>query len=62
MRSPVVKDLEAFEKLLGKRNVVTDGETLRVHNTDWTHKYSGKSKCLVTPEDTKQVSALLKYI
>lgn len=37
------KDLGFFERILGSKAVVTDDETLEIHNTDWTKKYQGTS-------------------
>ena len=41
--------------------MVTDEETLDIHNTDWTKKYKGTSSLMLKPQTTEEVSAILKY-
>ena len=50
-----------FERMLGSKAVVTDEETLDIHNTDWTKKYKGTSSLMLKPETTEDVSTILRH-
>uniref|UniRef100_F1L4I4 D-2-hydroxyglutarate dehydrogenase, mitochondrial n=1 Tax=Ascaris suum TaxID=6253 RepID=F1L4I4_ASCSU len=52
-------DLSAFEKILGKNNVLT--EDLDPYNTDFLHIYKGSSKCVLFPTSSEEVSAILRH-
>ena len=47
--------------MLGSKAVVTDEETLDIHNTDWTKKYKGTSSLMLKPETTEDVSTILRH-
>lgn len=49
-------DLHFFQEVLGPGGVVTDDDALAVANTDWMNKYHGKSKLLLRPRSTQQVT------
>ena len=50
-----------FERMVGNKAVVTDEETLDLHNTDWTKKYKGTASLMLKPQSTEEVSAILRY-
>ena len=55
--------IKEFEKIVGKDNVLSSKEELKVYSIDATH-YIGEAKTplvVVFPETTKQVSEVLKY-
>ncbi|CAH1437215.1 unnamed protein product [Lactuca virosa] len=54
-------DIIYFENKLGVKNVIQDEEELQTANTDWMHKYKGSSKLMLLPENTDQLSQILKY-
>ncbi|KAI3747728.1 hypothetical protein L6452_10339 [Arctium lappa] len=54
-------DIIYFEKILGVKNVIQDDEELQPANTDWMHKYKGSSKLMLQPENTEELSQILKY-
>ncbi|KVI08800.1 CO dehydrogenase flavoprotein-like, FAD-binding, subdomain 2 [Cynara cardunculus var. scolymus] len=54
-------DIIYFEKILGVKNVIQDDEELQPANTDWMHKYKGSSKLMLQPENTDELSQILKY-
>ena len=47
--------------MLGSKAVITDEETLEIHNTDWTKKYQGVSQLMLKPETTEEVSAIMRH-
>lgn len=59
-------DVKFFKGVLGSQAVI-DGVTenasehLSGFNIDWTRKYRGQARLLLTPETTQQVSAVLRY-
>jgi FAD/FMN-containing dehydrogenase len=55
------KDLNFFEKIVGSTHLSTDPTTLATFNTDWMRASTGKSKLVLFPQQTQQVSAILKY-
>ncbi|GAQ88748.1 FAD/FMN-containing dehydrogenases [Klebsormidium nitens] len=54
-------DVRFFQGVLGLGGVVTDDDLLAVANTDWMNKYHGKSKLLLRPRTTEQVSRVLAH-
>ena len=55
------KDINFFERILGRKGVITDSDELSVMNTDWTKKYIGTSKLALRPQNTEEASAVLSY-
>lgn len=55
------EDIIYFENILGAKSVIQDDEELQTANTDWMHKYKGSSKLMLLPENTEQLSQILKY-
>lgn len=55
------EDIEYFQSILRPEGVVTDEEALATHNTDWLNKYHGKSRLLLKPKTTEEVSKILSY-
>ncbi|EPX71652.1 D-lactate dehydrogenase [Schizosaccharomyces octosporus yFS286] len=63
------KDIDFFKGALAKDggSIVTDIDEssdpseLDAFNIDWTHKYRGKSRLVIKPKTTEQVSQILKY-
>ncbi|CAD5218025.1 unnamed protein product [Bursaphelenchus xylophilus] len=53
------KDLSAFERICGSNNVLKDD--LDPYNIDFVKWYKGKSSCVLTPESSEQISALLRH-
>ena len=46
---------------MGPKGVVTDSDTLDIHNTDWTKKFKGSSQLMLKPQTTEEVSAILRH-
>lgn len=42
-------------------SVLEDPDTLEAYNTDWLNKLKGKSKLVLRPKTTGEVSTILKY-
>lgn len=38
-----------------------DEETLEIHNTDWTKKYQGVSQLMLKPENTEELSTIMRH-
>lgn len=55
------KDIFTFEMLVGVENVIRDEEVLQAYNLDFTKKYRGNSKLVLTPTTSEQVSEVLRY-
>lgn len=53
--------LQFFKATLGSSGVVTDTDTLVGHNTDWMNKFRGKSKVMLKPRTSEEVSAILSH-
>uniref|UniRef100_A0A1I8ARF6 D-2-hydroxyglutarate dehydrogenase, mitochondrial n=1 Tax=Steinernema glaseri TaxID=37863 RepID=A0A1I8ARF6_9BILA len=53
------KDIAFFEGTVGKGNVRT--QDLEDYNVDWMKWYKGHSKCVVSPSNSEEVSAVLKH-
>lgn len=54
-------DVEAFEKIVGKENVLVESDELTPYIRDFTNKYIGLGSIVITPTSTQQVSDCLKY-
>ncbi|KAE8604464.1 hypothetical protein XENTR_v10014717 [Xenopus tropicalis] len=54
------EDLNFFQRLLPGR-VVTDEDDLKRYNIDWLRTVRGNSKLLLRPQNTEEVSKILKY-
>ena len=55
------KDIEYLMTVVGPLNVLTDADEVSPFNVDFTRKYSGQCKVVVTPKSTEEISAVLKY-
>lgn len=59
------EDVVFFRKELGDAGVLTadqdDYEELRPYNQDWMCKWEGRSKCVLKPASTAEVSSVLKH-
>ena len=53
------KDLNYFRSVLGNEHVLT--QNIESYNEDWMKRFYGKSKCVLRPSSTRDVSAILKY-
>ena len=59
--------MQHFRTILGAEAAIIDGVTadaasdLEPFNTDWMRKYQGRSKLVLKPGSTKEVSDILKY-
>lgn len=65
-RNPAFKvladsDIAHFESVLSAGSVITDSETIAGYNSDWTKKFTGQSKLLLTPKSSEEVAEVLKY-
>eukprot|EP00928_Gymnodinium_smaydae_P056366 TRINITY_DN39760_c0_g1_i1.p1 TRINITY_DN39760_c0_g1~~TRINITY_DN39760_c0_g1_i1.p1 ORF type:complete len:541 (+),score=89.55 TRINITY_DN39760_c0_g1_i1:37-1659(+) len=57
-------DVAFFREQLGDAGVLADGadeDELRHYNRDWMGKWEGRSRCVLKPASTAQVSAILRY-
>jgi len=63
LRSPTKRDAEAFLERMSNRkgSVVTEHESLERYNVDWTKQFIGKSKILLKPQTSEEISSILKY-
>lgn len=50
-----------FNNLLGQNRVITDAEECEGYNIDYSKIVRGKSKIVLKPKTTNEVSAILKY-
>ncbi|KAL9610055.1 MAG: hypothetical protein Q9167_005216 [Letrouitia subvulpina] len=56
-----------FKELLGTQSAVIDGVSadafadLEPFNTDWMRKYRGRTRLVLKPESTEEISRILKY-
>lgn len=55
------KDLNTFERLLGKSRVLTEDSETQFHNIDYLKSVRGSSRVVVKPKGADEVSAILKY-
>jgi D-lactate dehydrogenase (cytochrome) len=54
--------VDHFKSIVGEGGMIHDNEDdLFIYNTDWMNKYRGKSKLVLKPKTTQQVSDILKY-
>ncbi|KAI8579232.1 hypothetical protein K450DRAFT_243410 [Umbelopsis ramanniana AG] len=54
--------VEHFKSIVGDNGMIYDNDDdLFVFNTDWMNKYRGKSKLVLKPKTTQQVSDIMKY-
>ena len=62
-RPPTDLDAQALLGMMDHRqgSVVTDPDTLKEYNTDWTNKYKGKSSILCQPKNSNEVASILRY-
>lgn len=58
MNDSLINDLRA---LVGNAYVVDQPADMAPHLVDWRGRHRGNAACLVYPQDTRQVSAVLKY-
>ncbi|KAJ5182452.1 D-lactate dehydrogenase [Penicillium capsulatum] len=60
-------DVSFFKELLGSQSAVVDGVTadatddLEPFNSDWMRKYRGHTRLVLKPQNTEEVSKVLKY-
>ena len=54
-------DVEAFSRIVGSANVITESNALEAYNVDWMRKYRGSSSLALRPGSTEEVSAILAY-
>jgi len=45
--------------IVGTEHVLTDASVTATYETDWTGRFSGKSRCVVRPADTTSVAAVV---
>ncbi|XP_034235373.1 D-2-hydroxyglutarate dehydrogenase, mitochondrial-like [Thrips palmi] len=55
------KDLNVFEGIVGKSRMLTNVSEVKPYNIDWVHSVRGSSQCVLKPETTEEVSAILKH-
>ncbi|KAM3584532.1 D-lactate ferricytochrome c oxidoreductase [Umbelopsis sp. WA50703] len=56
------EDIDHFKSIVGEAGMIHDNEDdLFIYNTDWMNKYRGKSRLVLKPKTTQQVSDILKY-
>jgi len=64
LKSPNSKDAEAFQSILNDPNgsIITGKPSdLEKYNIDWLRKHVGKSKIVLKPQTTEEVSSILSY-
>lgn len=54
-------DMQFFQSILSKNQIITDADDLEFFNEDWMRKYKGQSKLVLKPSTTEQISQILKY-
>jgi FAD/FMN-containing dehydrogenase len=55
------KDVDHFRSILKKNQVITDSSELEIHNECFIKMVKGNSKLLLCPNNTQQVSDILRY-
>ncbi|XP_065214364.1 D-2-hydroxyglutarate dehydrogenase, mitochondrial isoform X1 [Planococcus citri] len=55
------KDVQFFESILNKNQVITDADEVQSYNIDWLKANCGYSSIVLKPRTTEQVSAILKH-
>ena len=63
LRPPNTNDAQNLKSRMENRPncVITDPESLKENNIDWTKHYQGHSSILCRPNSTQEVSSILKY-
>ena len=54
-------DLQAFESMLGRKQVLTGTDELTAFNQCWQQRWQGQSQLALLPTSTQQVSEILAY-
>src|SRR4051812_25504618 len=54
-------DINYFRSILDSSGISIDKDELNKYNIDWMNKYSGKSKLLLKPTNSTQISNIIKY-
>ena len=54
-------DLQHFASICGPTNLITDDPSLAAYNTDWMRKHHGRSKLVLRPGSTSEVSRILAH-
>ncbi|KAG2190258.1 hypothetical protein INT46_010883 [Mucor plumbeus] len=56
------QDVDYFKTIVGEGGLIHNNQDdLFAFNTDWMHKFRGKSQLVLKPKTTQQVSDILKY-
>ncbi|KAG1459267.1 hypothetical protein G6F56_006199 [Rhizopus delemar] len=56
------QDVDYFKSIVGDNGLIYDNQDdLFPYNTDWMHKFRGKSQLVLKPKTTQQVSEIMKY-
>jgi hypothetical protein len=69
LTSPTIDDVAHFAKFLPQSSIISTlgkdsaakNEELEQYNTDWMGKYNGKSKIVLRPKTTEDVSKIMKH-
>ena len=63
LNSPTSHDADAFFQCMNHRegSVITDPAIVENYNTDWNRQYKGKSKIVLRPKTSAEVSAILQH-
>jgi len=62
LRSPTMEDATNLQSLLDTGSVVTGSpDELSKYNIDWKREYHGRSRILIRPKSTEEVSRVLSY-
>ncbi len=60
MTAPAVLLEAQLAELVGAGHVLVDDDLRAPYETDWTRRFSGRSRCVVRPADTAEVAAVLR--
>ncbi len=52
--------LAALAGVVGSSHVLTDPQLTRSYETDWTGRFTGRARCVVRPDSTAEVAAVLR--
>ena len=52
--------VEVLRGVVGETHVLTDADLKAPYETDWTRRFTGEARCVVRPESTEQVAAVVK--
>jgi hypothetical protein len=55
------QDIEYFRSVLPNNSIVIDSHSIEPHNLCFTKLVKGESKLLLFPQNTLQISKILKY-